>query len=327
MSPAKKKKKKRPTRLGVYVRKLAKYVRGRGVLVTAIGLTGLVVLGVVGGWHLVWREVGDYVLTSEDYIVTLDRIEIAPSTLPPEWINTDIREEAFRSVSLDRPLSIMDDDLTQRIANAFSLHPWIAKVPRVTKHHPARVRVELIYRRPVCMVEVPGGNVLVDGQVKAVRGGCYPVDAKGVVLPTRDFLLPSGDFSPDIAGRYPLLVNVDTLPMGTVGESWGDARVVGGAEIATVFGDAWTELRLAAIIASGTSADIPAYALLTSHGAKIDWGRAPGNATAAELPAADKVVRLQNYFTRYGTLKGFDASKEFNIRAIRVSSHKAKNAE
>ncbi|MEE8450424.1 MAG: hypothetical protein V3R99_00875 [Thermoguttaceae bacterium] len=321
MSPAKKKKKKkRPARLGVYVGKLVKYVRGRGVLVTAIVLVVLVVLGLAGGWHLVWREVGDYVLSSESYLVTLDQIEIAPSTLPPEWINTDIREEAFRSVSLDRPLSIMDDDLTERIANAFKLHPWVAKVPRVTKHHPARVRVELIYRRPVCMVEVPGGHVLVDGRMKAVPGGCYPVDARGVVLPTRDFLLPSGDISQAAAGRYPLLINVDTLPMGTVGESWGDARVVGGAEIATVFGDAWKQLRLAAIIASGTSADVPAYALLTSRGAKIDWGRAPGNATAAELPAADKVVRLQDYFNRYGTLKGFDASKEFNVRALRVSS-------
>lgn len=319
MSPTKKKK-KRSTPLGRYLAKLIKYVRGRGLLVTAIGLTGLVVLGVAGGWHLVWREVGDYVLSSEGYVVTLDQIEIAPSTPPPEWIKTDIREEAFRSVSLDRPLSIMDDDLTERVANAFSLHPWVAKVPLVTKHHPARVRVELVYRRPVCMVEVPGGHVLVDGKVKAVPGGCYPVDAQGIVLPTRDFLLPSGDFSQTEAGRYPLLVNVDTLPMGTVGEPWGDARVVGGAQIATAFGDAWKQLRLAAIIALGTSAEVPVYALLTSHGAEIAWGRAPGNATAAELPATDKVVRLQNFFNRHGTLKGFDASREFNARALRVSS-------
>jgi len=322
VSPAKKKKKKRPTRLGAYIGKLVKYVRGRGMLITAIGLTGFVVLGVVGGWHLVWREVGDYVLSSEGYVVTLDQIEIAPATPPPEWINTDIREEAFRSVSLDRPLSIMDDDLTERIANAFSLHPWIAKVPRVTKHHPARVRVELIYRRPVCMVEVPGGHVLVGGRMKAVPGGCYPVDPLGVVLPTRDFLLPSGDISQDEAGRYPLLVNIDTLPMGTVGESWGDARVVGGAEIATIFGDAWKQLRLAAIIASGSSAEVPVFVLLTSHGAEIEWGRAPSDTTAAELPAADKVDRLQNYFTRYGTLEGFNASKEFDVRALRVSSRK-----
>ena len=40
------------------------------------------------------------------------------------------------------PLSILDDDLTGRIAAAFALHPWVAKVVRVTKHHPAGVDVE-----------------------------------------------------------------------------------------------------------------------------------------------------------------------------------------
>ena len=294
MSPAKKKKSRR---FSARVKKLLKYVRGRGILVAVVGLAGLIILGLIGGWYLVWNEVGDYVLSSESYLVTSQRVEII--TAAPEWIDTDIRAEVFRNASLDRPLSIMDDDLTQRIANAFSLHPWVAKVCRVTKHHPAQVQVELVYRRPVCMVEVPGG--------------AFPVDVRGV-------LLPVDDFSPSEAGRYPRLVGVDTVPVGTVGECWGDVRVVGGAEIAAALGEVWEEFRLAAIIPSAPSADDLIYMLRTRGGSQIRWGPAPSSAPPGELSPADKVARLQGYFANYGTLEGHDASQVLDIRSIRISA-------
>jgi len=75
----------------------------------------------------------------------------------PEWIHCDLRAEIFRSAALDGPLSIMDEDLAERIAVACALHPWVARVRSVRKYHPARVVVELDYRRPVLMVEVTGG--------------------------------------------------------------------------------------------------------------------------------------------------------------------------
>lgn len=267
------------------------------MLVAVVGLTGITILGLIGGWYLVWNEVGDYVLSSESYLVTLQQVEII--TEPPEWIDTDIRAEAFRSASLDRPLSIMDDDLAERIANAFSLHPWVAKVQSVTKHHPAQLQVELVYRRPVCMVEVPGG--------------LFPVDVRGV-------LLPVGDFSPSEASRYPRLVGVDTVPVGTVGECWGDARVVGGAEIAAVLGDLWEQFRLAAIVPSTPSTDDPLYTLRTRGGSQINWGRAPGSTAPGELPPADKVARLRGHFAKYGTLESHDASQVLDIRSIRISA-------
>ena len=34
---------------------------------------------------------------------------------------------------LDGRLSIMDDDLVERIADAFARHPWVAKVERVER--------------------------------------------------------------------------------------------------------------------------------------------------------------------------------------------------
>ena len=151
--------------------------------------------------------------------LTPDRVEITPI---PDWIHTDIREEAFRDASLDEPLSILDENLVERIARAFSLHPWVEEVRRVRKRHPARLEIDLVYRRPVCMVVVPDGM--------------HTVDIEGV-------LLPADHFPPVEAMQYPRLRGVETTPTSP-GTRWRDVRVIEAAEIAAAFGDVWQELRL-----------------------------------------------------------------------------------
>ena len=168
------------------------------------------------------------ILAAPEYRVGPEQVEITPL---PAWIHSDIRGEVFRDPKLDGPLSIMDDDLVDRIKEAFAQHPWVAKVRSVRKFHPARpapsVKVELVYRRPVCMVEVPG---------KA-----WAVDAEGVVL-------PSEDFSPIEATHYLHVVGVDREPTIPAGRRWGDARVVGGAEIAAALGPVWETMKLKQIV-------------------------------------------------------------------------------
>jgi hypothetical protein len=263
----------------------------------AIG--GLIVALFFAGWYLVWRQVAGRVLASREYLVGPQEVDITPL---PSWIHTDIRRDVFGNASLDGPLSIMDDSLTDRIATAFSLHPWIAKVRRVTKHHPARVTVELEYRRPVLMVEV--------------AGGLLPVDVQGV-------LLPSGDFSPIEKSRFPRLVGVNTSPLATAGERWGDARVVGAAEIAAALGSAWEELKLDAIVPSASPSGAPddyLYALYTRGRTQIIWGRSPGSRAAGELPAAEKLGRLKEYVASHGTLEGPAGPQQLDVRNQRLSA-------
>ena len=277
-------------------------------------LVGAMVLVLAAAWCLVWYGAGvrEYILASDDYLVTSQKIEITP--LPkPEWIRTNIRAEAFRTASLDGPLSIMDDDLTERIHDAFSLHPWVAKVHHVRKHHPARVEVALDYRRPVCMVAVPGGLL--------------PVDAGGV-------LLPVGDFSTVEAVRYPRLTGVDTVPTGTVGENWGDARVAGGAQLAETLRDHWGPWQLVRIVPSISSpmdlARGHTYTLITRGGTRILWGRAPGGDSPDELSTDEKLARLENYLAQYGTFEGVDAPQELDVRRLephRVSSQPQRPAD
>ena len=98
-----------------------------------------------------------------------------------------MKAEAVHNGSTGAPLSILDDGLVERIHSVFSLHPWVAKVQRVTKSHPAHVEVEIVYRRPVAMVEVPGG--------------WYPVDVEGVLLPINDFSPTDHEFLSALDGR------------------------------------------------------------------------------------------------------------------------------
>jgi hypothetical protein len=247
-----------------------------------------------GSWYLVWRDVRGHVLASSQYVVGPQDVEITP--LPP-WIHSDIRADAYRTASLDGPLSVLDDRLTERIASAFSLHPWVAKVRRVSKRYPARVQIDLDYRRPVLMVQVPG-NLL-------------PVDPRGV-------LLPGGDLSAVEKSRFPCLVGVDRRPLGTAGEAWGDARVAGAAAIADALADAWQELKLAQIVplppgSSGVAED-SMYALLTRSGTRIIWGRPPGENTPGEPSAADKVAWLKTYAAQRGTLEGRDGPQQLDLR-------------
>jgi hypothetical protein len=302
VSTAKRKNKRKSPPAAARFGQLAALLRGPGRPVTITVLLAVVFLA---GWCWVWYGAGvrEYVFSSGEYVVGPQEVIITPL---PDWIHSDIRSEVFRNASLDGPLSIMDDDLAERIRNAFSLHPWIGKVHNVTKHHPARVEVELVYRRPICMVEI--------------RGDLLPVDIQGV-------LLPRGDFSPIEAGRYPRLVGIKTVPAGTVGESWGDPRVVGGVEIAAALGDAWDELKLSQIVPSGPLntgiAESPTYTLVTCGGKQIPWGRPPSAEALGELPAAAKVARLKEYAAEHGTLDYRGGSPELDFHRLptpRVSS-------
>ncbi len=302
-----KRKRKSPAR-PAWLGKLISLMRGpAGPFVRAALLVALL----FGAWYLVWLKVSDRVLSSEEYVVGPRDVEITPL---PEWIHTDVRSDAFRNASLGGPLSIMDDQLTERIANAFSLNPWVAKVVQVRKRPPARVKVELVYRRPVCMVQLHGDLLPVD-----VHGDLLPVDVHGVLLP-----YGNDDFSSIEKSYYPRLVGIDTVPVGTVGECWGDARVVGGAEIAAALGEVWDELNLQQIVPSAPLttgvAKEPTYTLVTRGGTRILWGRAPGTDAPGELPAADKVARLRKYTEQHGTLEGVSGPQELDLYGLRVSS-------
>lgn len=253
----------------------------------------LLIAALFGGlWYAAWQHVRDRVLSAESYKLLCQGAEITP---PPEWIHTDIRVRVFQDASLDRPLSITEDDLVERIRNAFALHPWVAKVDRVQKFHPGRVKVDLTYRRPVAMVDLAGELI--------------PIDQEGVVL-------PKDDFTPVEASRYARLTGVDSRPLGPEGTRWGDARVAGGAEIAAALVEVWKDSGLAQIAAARLSPELretPRFDLVARDGTRIHWGRAPAGDAPGDPPVPDKMKRLELYLHERGVVEGQPAKTVLDL--------------
>ncbi len=246
------------------------------------GSRGLVVAGILlvlaaGAGYAVWQQVGPHVRSSGQYQLDPEQITITP---PPAWIRSDIKAEALRDASFDGPLSLLDPELTVRVASALAAHPWVAHVERVSKRFPSGLDVVVSYRRPVAMVEVEDG------------ASALPVDAEGIVLPTRDF-------RPTEAEDYPRIGEIHTTPSGSAGMRWGDAGVAGAAQIAAALGNEWKKLDLFRIVPGerkpGRSGVEYTFSLVTHSGTKVNWGRAPTTDLPGELPAAEKISQLKTY--------------------------------
>ena len=226
-----------------------------------------------------------------EYRIGADQVSIST---PPNWIPSDLAQQVFIRAGLEENQSLLDATLSERVAAAFHTHPWVQEVRSVRKTYPARIHVDIVYREPVAMVKG------VDGY--------YPIDRHGILLPARDFS------DADIE-RYPVIERVASVPMGKLGESWGDPAVSGAAELAATLhakregkDSWWSELELTAIlmprrVALIEDADELEYELRTKGGSEILWGRGPNSRHPGELAVAQKLQRLSEYQRDYG---GFD---------------------
>jgi hypothetical protein len=264
------------------------------VLAVAIGL----------GWNAIWQQVRSHVQVDPQYQLTADRLHLSNV---PAWIRSDIRAEVLRNASLDASLSLLDDDLTVRLAHAFALNPWVAKVVRVSKAT-GGVNVELEYRRPVAMVQVPGG--------------VFPIDRQAILLPNEDFT------SADVK-QYPRITDVASEPTSPVGSVWRDARLAGAASLAEMLLDHWQPLKLQRIsvlpLANADGAGrTSGYAIYTESGTQIRWGRSPAEKSANEMPAQDKLATLLQFNQEHGSLEGKEGRQVLDLQSgptLRVVQH------
>jgi hypothetical protein len=301
MSPAKKKTAPAESRL----LKLGSFFTGKGkyVLIVAAVLGGLVVIGIK-----IRDLVHERFLVSEEYQLAPEKILLKPWPMP-SWVQPDPRLDVFDQLSRRGSVSIMDEDLVERVTAAFEQNPWIAKVYKVAKKHPATVEVELEYRRPVLMVQV-------DAAV-------YAVDAEGTSLPT------SGCFTPVEIAKYPRLIGVEKPPVAGMGKRWGDSRVIGGAEIAAALLPVWEKLRLKAIVPrpislGGVAANVTQspqfgdyhFELIVQgspNDKRIYWGKSPMDKNAQDLSPAQKAKKLEDLAKERGSL---DKWEEINLNRL-----------
>lgn len=246
--------------------------------------------------YFLWGRFGDILLSGNDFKITAESLEVTPQ---PEWIQrSNVAAEATVSGSLIG-LSSREPDLTVRVGQAFLMHPWVRKVNHCRKRYPAKVSVNLEYRQPVGMVEV--------------RGGRLPIDSEGVLLPTIDF-------SPDVANAFPRIVASQTNPVSDIaGSQWGDERVHGAARLAGFLLPYWRQLGLQKVIAyrgpRNALAEAPPYFVLrTVQGTNIIWGHAPEEKRSGEPPAEQKLVRLSEFAKRSGSLDVIEQDQSIDLR-------------
>ncbi|MCA9014535.1 MAG: hypothetical protein KDA77_04305, partial [Planctomycetaceae bacterium] len=158
----------------------------------------------------------------EEYQIATKDLSLNPA--PPHYVPIDIVDQVIKRGPLPDQVSLLDQGLVLKVAEAFEKHPWVQKVVSVRKTN--TVEVEVVFRKPAAMVEG--------------KQGLYPVDIDGV-------LLPPEDFSVSDARRYPVITGIQSMPAGPPGTSWGDLTVTGAAQLAEALGPHWKELEIVSI--------------------------------------------------------------------------------
>jgi len=257
-----------------------------GALLRRVIAAGVIAGLLIAGWSYAWRTWGEPGTASQDFAVTPEQIFVTP---PPEWIHADVKNEVVKSSSLTS-LPLRDPQLVDRVSRAFAAHSWVASVKKVSKYYPARIEVELEYRRPVAMVEVTW-----QGEPKL-----YFIDATSV-------LLPSDDFEKEVAQKAPHYLRIyggDVSPTGRAfGTAWGSERIAGAATLAGVWQDHWQKLGLYKIVIGPNDPNgKPKYVLETKSGTRVMWGHAPGSEASGEQTPREKIVWLEQYVAKHGPL-------------------------
>lgn len=252
-----------------------------------------VVLVAIAGFAMAWQRWGEPTTKSPDYLLAPEFLVVTPQ---PKWIHSDVKAEVIRSTDLSSR-HVLEPKLTEEIAAAFALHPWVAKVVRVEKHFPARVNVTLEYRRPVAAVEIANRG----------EAGLLFVDGFGV-------LLPSADFAQSQAKDFLRIAAGNETPAGGYGVAWGSDRVSGAAAIAAAFGPKWQPLGLYRIVGVETTAGDLTYELRTKADSRVVWGAAPGHEASGEPAPEHKIAALEHLVGDKGPLDRADAPPVVDLR-------------
>jgi hypothetical protein len=171
-------------------------IAGFTVLACGAGLVALIAVG---------RITRSLLNSSERYRAEFCNIE---TPTPPGLERDAFLKEVRYAGEMPETLSVLDDDLSNRIRSAFSRHPWVESVDQVEIGPGNRIRVSTTFRVPVLAVAYSDGE-------RRVRA----VDRNGFLLPRA----ADTHALPHVAGPSP--------PLGP-GKPWGDPQVEGSARVA-----------------------------------------------------------------------------------------------
>jgi len=270
-------------------------VNGIRALIRFALVWGIVIVLMFVGANVFWDRFGDQIIGATRFALVPDSLDLGE--LPP-WIHHDVRPEILLISFSDKRGNVLQRNVLSRVASAAEQHPWIKNVENLRKTYPNEIRAAVVWRQPVAMVRI--------------AGGLLPVDAEGVLLPSRDF-------TPVEAAQYPRIVGLDTLPAGPAGQNWGDARVVQAASLAGLLLADWRKYGLHHIEwkpENPRNSTEFEFVVVTQSGSRIIWGHAPSVPVVREASPDDKLNRLRVYYKEHGSFDGIDGPQEIDVRPL-----------
>ncbi|MCL2347499.1 MAG: hypothetical protein FWC50_04480 [Planctomycetaceae bacterium] len=250
-----------------------------GILPFVVKILAILLLTAVA--YGLWLRVRADVLRSENYRFSAGCIRI--TEIPP-WVPESLVSDVLANSGLTQQETVIDEGLLKEMMQAFQSHPWIESVEGIHAKYPGIINVGLKYRKAVCMVQTPK------------KDGFYAVDKHGVYLPSDYFLKTETSLD-----NYIKVFGAKSMPMGMIGQPWGDEAVEGAAQIADhlhVNNDN-SILRIASIKVETTGTGRRArriFTLTTSKGTDVIWGEMP------IAPDDSRKERLLELVRQYGTL-------------------------
>ena len=183
--------KRSPNPFADFLRRQARWLMLVAIVCAAIG----------GASYSVWCEwlARCWTTTSTGCV---DALTITPQ---PAWIRTDLRKEIFSEGGFEQGVSLHEENLAERIAKTFALHPWVAKVERVSLHARASISCSYTENRSAWW-KCQAASFLSTWKGSCCRATTLRPPRHGAI---RDWW-------------------VTTIPAGLVGMPWGDLHVVGG---------------------------------------------------------------------------------------------------
>ena len=233
-------------------------------------------LGILG-WFAVWNTLpqrAEYRLSAE-----FVRVPMAPPWVPADFVESVLRNSGLASASL------LESGMAEKLAKAFAADSWVESIVHVELRFPSGADVDLVYRRPIAVVEV--------------AQGLLPIDPNGTLLRTDYFI----SVAPEKKYDYLRISGIRSTPLGGVGTAWGDPLVHTSARLAEVLADVAEPLELATILPN-SERNQTVFRLKTAAGTEIVWGRFDTNDPKNNA----KKKRLLELAEQYGSLDRAPAS-------------------
>jgi hypothetical protein len=197
---------------------------------------------------------------------------------PPGSERTAFLGEVQYLSGLPEQVSLLDDTLAERLAEAFARHAWVEKVEQVEIGPGRRIRVRLQFRAAILAVTYTENGITIRA-----------VDRNGILLPREAE-----------TKTLPVLMGISPPPVAGAGKPWGDPEVEASARVAALLQPHQARIRLT--VFQWTKGELHIGRDEFHTGPVVIWGHALGKESLDEPPAEQKLRRLLDSCTKGGGL-------------------------